>query len=482
MSTSVRLQTHPKYLPMKKHILPVIALSAFTILQSCYKDGPDYNWDISGENSKKKCTGDYCDNPPKESDPKEVTDPITGETTTIVVGLPTQGNIGADGTEYDMECPGGGSNCPEGAGGDPTQFLPNGSTAKALDNLEKVIDEDGDGKNDAITKLEGDILPAIGSEIANEVVNEIVDSEFGSDETIAEKPGEATSDIMGFIDTAHPSVSIDSAKIAEAIAGSIEEVFTEDSPSAAELANDISYGVKKVTEEVTEKYFADNPIHIDEEDIFNELQEAVAIEVQDVVQKHIEEAIKEAIIESLTEQASGLSSTEITEIAEQVAKEKSQSIAGEAIADIAKTQAEAVQNTIAEELFNLPSPPKVQGICPDGQFIPSDKDWKLLEEALGMPTEDLHASGIKTDRGRDAAMAEILVKELGVQYSGYKTEAGQWAQIGQAEVFASSSVGRDSKGDYMWVRYVDNLGDHQGIIRKKIYKGTTATIRCFKVQ
>ncbi|MFQ3579570.1 MAG: hypothetical protein SNJ71_05460, partial [Bacteroidales bacterium] len=102
-------------------------------------------------------------------------------------------------------------------------------------------------------------------------------------------------------------------------------------------------------------------------------------------------------------------------------------------------------------------------------------------------TESFHISldlsqfvGIQYDRGKNNDMAKKITAYLELKYAGYRSANGTFAQIGEVDVFWTSSVGRDPDGrEYVWIRYIDNI-EHKGIIRKKHYDKSAFGVRCFK--
>lgn len=129
---------------------------------------------------------------------------------------------------------------------------------------------------------------------------------------------------------------------------------------------------------------------------------------------------------------------------------------------------------------NNSSIPVVQGLCPSGYHIPSDLDWMIFELALGMSKEDVVLAGEEViTRGSDVSVAEQMILNHGFTYSGYLSENGNFAQLNEAGVFISSSVGEDEDGaKYVWVRQIDE--SYEGVIRYKHYGKSGLSIRCFK--
>ena len=121
----------------------------------------------------------------------------------------------------------------------------------------------------------------------------------------------------------------------------------------------------------------------------------------------------------------------------------------------------------------------VQGSCPKDWHIPSDGEWKILEMALGMSGVDVNKEDIENDRGKNEDLASKLAHKLDLKYSGYWSENGTFAQLGEVDAFWTSTAGVDKDGrQYVWIRYIDTM-THKGIIRKKQYEKSGFSVRCF---
>jgi len=121
----------------------------------------------------------------------------------------------------------------------------------------------------------------------------------------------------------------------------------------------------------------------------------------------------------------------------------------------------------------------VQGSCPKDWHIPSDGEWKILEMALGMSGVDVNKEDIENDRGSKDDLASKLAHKLHLQYSGYWSENGTFAQLGEVDAFWTSTAGVDNDGrQFVWIRYIDTM-THKGIIRKKQYDKSGFSVRCF---
>jgi uncharacterized protein (TIGR02145 family) len=154
--------------------------------------------------------------------------------------------------------------------------------------------------------------------------------------------------------------------------------------------------------------------------------------------------------------------------------------------DLAKNIANQVSNQVSlaiiseyKQQLSSGNISTVQGLCPNGYHIPSDVEWMLFEMALGMPKEDLTKYGeFETTRGASANVAKLMVEKHGFEYGGYASINGTFSQLDEAGVYWSSTIGTDSKGDYVWVRQVD--ASYTGVVRYKHYEKSGLSIRCFK--
>lgn len=152
------------------------------------------------------------------------------------------------------------------------------------------------------------------------------------------------------------------------------------------------------------------------------------------------------------------------------------SVAGNAATALSTKIAE---DAIAQMKKESASANTIQGLCPNGYHIPSDTDWMMFEMALGMSASEAMQSGIEvTNRGAAAKVVDKMITTHGFAYGGYMTENELFTQSGDVGLFASSSVGVDEEGYYMWVRQIDK--DYSGVVRYKHYHPSGLSVRCFK--
>lgn len=194
------------------------------------------------------------------------------------------------------------------------------------------------------------------------------------------------------------------------------------------------------------------------------------------VQQKMNVAIAQAIIDAVAE--ANLSSYISQDKLEEIAFSISEPVAANIANDISKQ----ISNSIIAEykqMIQSGTMQYVQGVCPDGYYVPSDVDWMIFELALGMSSQDLTKYGeTVTNRGASAKVPQKMVEDHGFEYGGYMSINGTFAQLGEAGVYWSSSIGFDANGDYVWVRQIDT--SYTGVLRYKHYEKTGLSIRCFK--
>ena len=162
------------------------------------------------------------------------------------------------------------------------------------------------------------------------------------------------------------------------------------------------------------------------------------------------------------------------------------SIASEMAEKISKAVSNAIASSVSKEILTQyekqvsnGSIKNIQGICTNGYHIPSDIEWMIFEQALGMSTADLTKSGeTEITRGADVNIVKKLVNDYGFNFGGYASINGTFAQRGEAGVYWSSTTGKDEKGDFVWVRQIDT--SYTGVVRFKMYEKSGLSIRCFK--
>lgn len=449
---------------MKKLSLPIITFAVASLMQSCYKDGPDHNWD----------RGANIDSTIVDIDPIGID---TNGDGVIDKTIEMTGDMGSetysDGKLIDKKTYNG-----------ETYYLPTAANNKTADvllaEIKKALDQNGDGTMDAAPEITGTVVPSVSEKLSPAAADSVVTQLLASPSvaTVATSVENKVAESIAKIDV---TATFDSAALVTAVQAATKSVFIKGTSS--DIYTEIAAEIKAVTDATVKKQLALNPSFIDEEQMQVAVQDAIAAAIQDIVQAYIQEAVNAAVVKSLTATADkSLTASQIAAIAAETAKESSQNIASDLIMAIAAEQATAVQSAISQALYNQPQyePAPVQGLCSTGYHIPSDREWKEIELALGMPAADVHLSGERADRGGSVGMAKKFETALDLQYGGYGTADNRFAQYGEVSIFATSSVGKDAEGEYVWVRYIDMMGSHAGVIRKKLRNGTLMSVRCIK--
>ena len=117
-----------------------------------------------------------------------------------------------------------------------------------------------------------------------------------------------------------------------------------------------------------------------------------------------------------------------------------------------------------------------KNICPQGWHVPTDNDWKILEEYLGGPER---AGGKMKETGslnwvnpNTSATNESLFSALP---SGYRLYSGSFVNKGNNGFYWSSSEHSTSNA---YFRFLQN--ESARIIKNSIYKASGLSIRCLK--
>lgn len=128
-----------------------------------------------------------------------------------------------------------------------------------------------------------------------------------------------------------------------------------------------------------------------------------------------------------------------------------------------------------------------RGLCPAGWHVATDADWMDLEIAMGMPNNEVDATG---DRGIDQNVGGKLKATIswaapntGADNSsgftalgtGYRRPPGEFVWFNQWAGFYTSSV---VNNDELWIRYIGY--DMQGIARERRSFNYAYSVRCVK--
>jgi uncharacterized protein (TIGR02145 family) len=430
---------------MKTRLLPLALIIIALSVQSCYKN-KTYNWDRGTE----------------PGIPKAPLAPIIIDTDGD--GIPDfeveiSHNISSDklsgGSSAEKVCFNNSANrCNESGGLYYPEVVVEGGLNKALEDAKKALDTRGDGKMDKLEEIIGGILPDFFGNVQKDLSSSVQQNLVDPAVTAAQAAATAeklTAELKRLYPELSPEdlgVNIGAAQLE--IVSKLEALFN--GPSSPVLYETLSVKASLAAEAAAAAFFVKYPLIFDEEMLQQAMQEAIAVAVQHELQKHAQQAVEQALITYL--QANNKITEETKQqLIESVSQGGTQNIAADIILQIAKELSGQAQASVSEAIFNDPAKlPVVRGACPEGWHIPSDREWKQIELALGMPATEVHLSGIKNDRGASADMAAVFSSSMALVYGGYGTEDGKFAQYGEVDVFISSTVGQDEKGPYVWGR------------------------------
>ena len=130
-----------------------------------------------------------------------------------------------------------------------------------------------------------------------------------------------------------------------------------------------------------------------------------------------------------------------------------------------------------------------QGICPSGWHIPTDNEWKILEEYLGMDASELDSAGIwrGTDEGgklkQEGTDYWDSPNEVATNESGFTAlpSGGVVDKVFGGKGFYTdfwTATGYKPNPEGAWYRFID--ADHGGIFRTAGYKPNATVVRCIK--
>ncbi len=135
------------------------------------------------------------------------------------------------------------------------------------------------------------------------------------------------------------------------------------------------------------------------------------------------------------------------------------------------------------------TPSFVQGICPDGWSVPSDGDWKKLEQTLGMTWAESNLTGYRGTHSEGRKLKETDEAFLwwsgsasGTNNSGFtalpggsRDGYGTFGSLGINAFFYSSTEASSTDAYYRSLRY-----DLSTVSRNYFSKLTARSVRCVK--
>jgi uncharacterized protein (TIGR02145 family) len=145
-----------------------------------------------------------------------------------------------------------------------------------------------------------------------------------------------------------------------------------------------------------------------------------------------------------------------------------------------------INDSIFGYLYNFSTVENSLNIAPEGWHVPTDEDWKTLEEEIGMSSEETQSLG-----WRGGNEAEKLTSLYSAGWPASATlfgtnEFGFNAKPAGCRVFNGETNGgamafwwtASTSGNEGWYRYID--ANQTRIFRQHTYKGYGMSIRCVK--
>lgn len=134
-----------------------------------------------------------------------------------------------------------------------------------------------------------------------------------------------------------------------------------------------------------------------------------------------------------------------------------------------------------DELMQYSTTEQIQGICPEGWYVPSDGDWKELEITLGMSQTDAEKENAWRGQGVGAALKIGGKTGFDVLISGQRSSNGSFDQIEGSEYqFAYFHTSSEAEIDYFsWRRCLRT--DYSSIGRYDTFsKKNGFSLRCIR--
>lgn len=135
-------------------------------------------------------------------------------------------------------------------------------------------------------------------------------------------------------------------------------------------------------------------------------------------------------------------------------------------------------------LYNWPA---ANTSCPQGWYLPTDEEWKVLEKYLGMSISDADSYGIRESSSIGKKMKSTAGwnkngngdngSGFTVLPGGHRTDDPGFMNLGYAASFWSSSDG--FAPSFAWYRFL--YFSHDGIERRDNIKYWGLSVRCLKI-
>ena len=146
-----------------------------------------------------------------------------------------------------------------------------------------------------------------------------------------------------------------------------------------------------------------------------------------------------------------------------------------------------INDTLFGYLYNFNVVENAKNIAPEGWHVPTDAEWKALEEEIGMSQEESNSLGwrgsneanklvVKYSQGWPSGVALFGTDEFGfnAKPGGCRLFNGELNYQGNLTFWWTAST----EGNEGWYRYID--ADQTRIFRQHTYKGYGMSIRCVK--
>jgi uncharacterized protein (TIGR02145 family) len=116
-----------------------------------------------------------------------------------------------------------------------------------------------------------------------------------------------------------------------------------------------------------------------------------------------------------------------------------------------------------------------QGICALGWHVPSDKDWKDLEDYLGMSTDDQEVSNNWRGTDQGTQLKEVGTSGFEAKLAGFRNTVGNFDGRG-VNTHLWSSTAPVGGGAYRRALHSSSAGVH----RNALSKVSGFSVRCLK--
>lgn len=128
-----------------------------------------------------------------------------------------------------------------------------------------------------------------------------------------------------------------------------------------------------------------------------------------------------------------------------------------------------------DEVLDYTDLEKDRGLCPEGWHLPSDQEWKILEQSMGMEPSKINTTGWDRGQGIGRRLKKGGKSGFEAGLFGYRYPYRSYADLAFETRFWSSSIEEDGS---VWVRGLAIWSD--GIMRGRARNNYAYSVRCFK--